>query len=163
MSAVQTYHSAQCICDLGMNDSRLCTWNSCGICSILKSGFESFEFGARSNSGRWFWSAKRSKVEAHFLAGLETGSTPPQILQWRTNLRLLRRRHLIEWWLHVKCICHWRQLNLREASSRCVSTSNPPSDENWMLSRSRTNEESSCRKDLQWSPNTWSCTGNSGV
>jgi hypothetical protein len=52
MSAVQTYHSAQCICDLGMNDSRLCTWTSCGICSILKSGFESFEFGARSNSGR---------------------------------------------------------------------------------------------------------------
>jgi len=53
MSAVQTYHSAQCICDLGINDSRLCTWGSCGICNILKSGFESFEFGTRFNSGRF--------------------------------------------------------------------------------------------------------------
>jgi len=50
---VQTFHSAQCICDLGFNDCRLCTWQSCGICNILKSSFEGFEFGAKSNTGRF--------------------------------------------------------------------------------------------------------------
>lgn len=51
-TVLPTFHSAQCICDLGINDSQLCTWKSCGICNILKTGFEGFEFGLRNNSGR---------------------------------------------------------------------------------------------------------------
>lgn len=53
VSIAQTFHSAQCICDLGINDSRLCTWQSCGICNILKSSFTSFEFGIKSKTGRF--------------------------------------------------------------------------------------------------------------
>ena len=50
---IHTFHGAQCICDLGTSDSSLCNWKSCGICSIIKSSFTAFEFGATSNSGRY--------------------------------------------------------------------------------------------------------------
>jgi len=49
---IETFHSTQCICDLGTNNVRFCTWNSCGICAIIKSGFTAFEFGMKSNTGR---------------------------------------------------------------------------------------------------------------
>ena len=49
---VRTFHGAQCICDLGVGDTSLCKWNSCGICSIIKSSFTRFEFGMSSHSGR---------------------------------------------------------------------------------------------------------------
>lgn len=52
-SQVRTFHGAQCICDLGTADPSLCKWNSCGICSIIKSSFTTFEFGVTSNSGRY--------------------------------------------------------------------------------------------------------------
>jgi len=50
---VFTFRGAQCICDLGVTDASLCDWASCGICSIIKSSFATFEFGATSNSGRF--------------------------------------------------------------------------------------------------------------
>jgi len=50
---VCTFYGAQCICDLGVSDSSLCNWKSCGICSIIKSSFTTFEFGATSNSDRY--------------------------------------------------------------------------------------------------------------
>ena len=52
-SQMRTFHGAQCICDLGVADSSLCNWKSCGICSIVKSSFTTFEFGVTSNSGRY--------------------------------------------------------------------------------------------------------------
>ncbi|KAF9643752.1 hypothetical protein BDM02DRAFT_3122987 [Thelephora ganbajun] len=50
---IQTFYSTQCICDLGTNSTKFCTWQSCGICAIIKSAFAIFEFGAKSNSGRF--------------------------------------------------------------------------------------------------------------
>ncbi|KDQ55584.1 hypothetical protein JAAARDRAFT_133588, partial [Jaapia argillacea MUCL 33604] len=50
---LQTYHSSQCICDLGVNDAILCDWKSCGICNIIKSSFHAFAFGVAQNSGRY--------------------------------------------------------------------------------------------------------------
>ena len=52
-SQIRTFYGAQRICDLGVTDSSLCNWKSCGICSIIKSSFTAFEFGATSNSGRY--------------------------------------------------------------------------------------------------------------
>lgn len=52
-SQIRTFHGAQCICDLGTADPSLCNWKSCGVCSIIKSSFTAFEFGATSNSGRY--------------------------------------------------------------------------------------------------------------
>lgn len=49
---LRTFHSTQCICDIGTINVRFCTWPSCGICAILKSAFTAFEFGVKSNSGR---------------------------------------------------------------------------------------------------------------
>lgn len=51
-SQVRTFHGAQCICDLGVADPSLCSWKSCGICSIIKSSFTTFEFGMTNNIGR---------------------------------------------------------------------------------------------------------------
>jgi len=48
-----TFHGAQCICDLGLSDPSLCNWKSCGICSVIKSSFTTFEFGATNNSDRY--------------------------------------------------------------------------------------------------------------
>ena len=65
---VRSFHSSQCICDLGHKEPILCNFKSCGICLIVKSSFKSFAFGASSNSGRcaescwlkmmkcWWWS-----------------------------------------------------------------------------------------------------------
>jgi len=50
---LQTFHSAQCICDLGTTSTEPCDWPGCGICAILITGFNEFEFGARTNSGRF--------------------------------------------------------------------------------------------------------------
>lgn len=50
---MRTFRGAQCICDLGVTDASLCDWPSCGICSIIKSCFTTFEFGATSNPGRF--------------------------------------------------------------------------------------------------------------
>ena len=50
---LHTFHGAQCICDLGVSNLSFCNWKSCGICSIVKSSFTTFEFGAMSNSGRY--------------------------------------------------------------------------------------------------------------
>lgn len=50
---LHTFRGAQCICDLGVTDSSLCEWKSCGICSIIKSSFTVLEFGATSNLGRY--------------------------------------------------------------------------------------------------------------
>ena len=49
---IQTFHSTQCICDLGTSGVKFCTWQSCGICAIIRSAFNAFEFGVKSNSGR---------------------------------------------------------------------------------------------------------------
>ena len=49
---IQTFHSTQCICDLGTTNTRFCTWRSCGICAIIRSAFTAFEFEVKSNSGR---------------------------------------------------------------------------------------------------------------
>ncbi|CAA7269534.1 unnamed protein product [Cyclocybe aegerita] len=50
---VRSFHSSQCICDLGTKDASLCNFKSCGICSIVKSCFKSFAFGANYNNGRF--------------------------------------------------------------------------------------------------------------
>ncbi|KAI0337035.1 hypothetical protein BDW22DRAFT_1039207 [Trametopsis cervina] len=50
---LRTYHADQCICDFGVDDTVLCSWQSCGICSIIKSSFTSFAFGVKHNDGRY--------------------------------------------------------------------------------------------------------------
>ncbi|PBL03357.1 hypothetical protein ARMGADRAFT_910664 [Armillaria gallica] len=50
---VRTFHSAQCICDLGEKSPEVCQYKSCGICSIIKSSFTAFEFGDPFNNGRF--------------------------------------------------------------------------------------------------------------
>ena len=50
---MRTFHGPHCICDLGVTDASLCDWPSCRICSIIKSCFTTFEFGATSNPGRF--------------------------------------------------------------------------------------------------------------
>ncbi|KAF8808620.1 hypothetical protein BYT27DRAFT_7137078 [Phlegmacium glaucopus] len=50
---IRSFHSSQCICDLGHKEPTLCNFKSCGICSIAKSSFKSFAFGVASNNGRF--------------------------------------------------------------------------------------------------------------
>lgn len=50
---IRTFYGTQCICDLGVADSSLCSWKSCGICSTIKNSFTTLEFGATSNNGRY--------------------------------------------------------------------------------------------------------------
>lgn len=49
---LRTFHSSQCICNLGHLDSKICDTPSCGICSVLKSSFKLFAFGIPHNDGR---------------------------------------------------------------------------------------------------------------
>ncbi|TFK27462.1 hypothetical protein FA15DRAFT_723863 [Coprinopsis marcescibilis] len=53
LAEIRTFHSSQCICDLGYKDSALCSFKSCGICSIVKSSFKSLAFGVPFNKGRF--------------------------------------------------------------------------------------------------------------
>jgi len=50
---LRAYHSCQCICDLGVRGATLCDSPACGICTIVKSSFKSFVFGAPHNTGRF--------------------------------------------------------------------------------------------------------------
>ncbi|KAF8972247.1 hypothetical protein BDZ97DRAFT_1018426 [Flammula alnicola] len=50
---VRSFHSSQCICDLGSKEPTLCNFKSCGICAIVKSSFKSFAFGVSYNNGRF--------------------------------------------------------------------------------------------------------------
>ncbi|KAI0784003.1 hypothetical protein BC629DRAFT_538935 [Irpex lacteus] len=50
---LRTYHAAQCICDFGVNDLALCSWQSCGICAIIRSSFTTFAFDVKHNTGRF--------------------------------------------------------------------------------------------------------------
>lgn len=50
---IRTFHSSQCICDLGVRSSSLCDVLSCGICKAVKSSFKVFAFGVPRNSGRY--------------------------------------------------------------------------------------------------------------
>ncbi|CAL1717324.1 unnamed protein product [Somion occarium] len=50
---IRTYHAAQCICDLGVNNMTFCSWGSCGTCKVLKSAFREFAFGVQCNTGRY--------------------------------------------------------------------------------------------------------------
>ena len=51
---VTTFHSSQCICDLGAKShASLCNIVSCGICSAVKSSFTEFAFGVKKNEGRY--------------------------------------------------------------------------------------------------------------
>ncbi|KJA16180.1 hypothetical protein HYPSUDRAFT_47611 [Hypholoma sublateritium FD-334 SS-4] len=50
---VRSFHSSQCICDLGTRGPILCNFKSCGICCIVRSCFKSLAFGATFNSGRF--------------------------------------------------------------------------------------------------------------
>ncbi|KAF8890342.1 hypothetical protein CPB85DRAFT_1553180 [Mucidula mucida] len=51
--SIFTFHSAQCICNLGTKAPDVCDFKSCGICNIVKSSFHSFEFGIPHNVGRF--------------------------------------------------------------------------------------------------------------
>ncbi|EAU83113.2 hypothetical protein CC1G_11639 [Coprinopsis cinerea okayama7 len=53
LTEIRSFHSSQCICDLGYKDSVLCNFKSCGICCTVKSGFKAFAFGAPFNKGRF--------------------------------------------------------------------------------------------------------------
>ncbi|KAI5120712.1 hypothetical protein M0805_007673 [Coniferiporia weirii] len=49
---IPTFHSSQCVCDLGTKSShQLCEYPSCGLCSAVRSNFTKFAFGAPYNSG----------------------------------------------------------------------------------------------------------------
>jgi len=50
---LRTFHSSQCICDLGVGDAVLCSFKACGICNIVKSSFRAFAFGVTENTGRY--------------------------------------------------------------------------------------------------------------
>ena len=62
---LHTYHSSQCICNLGVKSSTLCDILSCGICQIVKSSFKAFAFGVPSNAGRYAfcYSARRQRLK----------------------------------------------------------------------------------------------------
>lgn len=46
-------YSSQCVCDLGVNGPALCNFQSCGICTAVKSSFSSFAFGEPAHVGRY--------------------------------------------------------------------------------------------------------------
>jgi len=49
-----TFHSSQCVCDLGtQSQQQLCEHTTCGICSIVRSNFTDFGCGAKTNVGRF--------------------------------------------------------------------------------------------------------------
>ncbi|KAJ7081841.1 hypothetical protein B0H15DRAFT_940396 [Mycena belliarum] len=50
---VRTFHSSQCICDLGTKAPTSCDFKSCGICRIVKSSFHELAFGETYNNGRF--------------------------------------------------------------------------------------------------------------
>jgi len=47
-----SFHSSQCVCDLGHLGSEFCTVQSCGICTAVQSSFRSFAFGVQHNTGK---------------------------------------------------------------------------------------------------------------
>lgn len=48
-----TFHSSQCVCDLGtQSQQQLCEHTTCGICSIIRSNFTDFGCGVKNNVGR---------------------------------------------------------------------------------------------------------------
>ncbi|TDL25747.1 hypothetical protein BD410DRAFT_887692 [Rickenella mellea] len=52
MLDISTFHSSQCVCDLGTKSPlSLCDFPSCGICCAVNSGFASFAFGNPHNTG----------------------------------------------------------------------------------------------------------------
>ncbi|KAH7910201.1 hypothetical protein BJ138DRAFT_1088159 [Hygrophoropsis aurantiaca] len=50
---LRTFHASQCICDIGTKGPKLCSWNSCGICNVVRSAFKNIAFGAPYNKGRY--------------------------------------------------------------------------------------------------------------
>jgi len=50
---IRTFHSSQCICDLGVGDPALCNFQACGICTTVKTSFKAFAFGVSQNTGRY--------------------------------------------------------------------------------------------------------------
>jgi len=50
---LRTFHSCQCMCNLGVGDATLCDYRACGICKIVKSSFRAFAFGVTRNTGRY--------------------------------------------------------------------------------------------------------------
>lgn len=53
-SEMTTFHSSQCICDLGTRPNQQpCEYPSCGICCVIRSNFTKFIFGETRNVGRF--------------------------------------------------------------------------------------------------------------
>ncbi|THH08917.1 hypothetical protein EW145_g2387 [Phellinidium pouzarii] len=53
-SEFSTFHSSQCVCDLGTKPSQqLCEYPSCGLCSAVRSNFTKFAFEAPHNVGSY--------------------------------------------------------------------------------------------------------------
>jgi len=53
LKEIRTFHSSQCICDLGSKEAALCNFKACGICNIVKSSFKAFAFAVPYNTGRY--------------------------------------------------------------------------------------------------------------
>lgn len=45
------WFACQCICDVGVKSADLCNFRSCGICMVVKSGFDELAFGQTTNNG----------------------------------------------------------------------------------------------------------------
>jgi len=94
---LHTYHSSQCICNLGVKSSTLCDILSCGICQIVKSSFKAFAFGVPSNAGRYgdgIYSYQNPAKADHFASSCTTSpyrvmiisdvTTAPPTRRWLT-------------------------------------------------------------------------------
>jgi hypothetical protein len=94
---VRSFHSSQCICDLGTKEAVLCSLKSCGICQITKSRFKSFAFGVLYNSGRSVvdWFLKRKPNSPDGKSASETAFIRTGIQLWRISFRHLVYRHPI--------------------------------------------------------------------
>ena len=76
---------------MGTKGTVLCDWHSCGICNIVKSGFERVAFGALGHKGRSVqYVATHCHCKVLNLVPLpldtEMACILPQILRWQTAL-----------------------------------------------------------------------------
>ncbi|KAG8914194.1 hypothetical protein FRC01_004180, partial [Tulasnella sp. 417] len=50
-NTTSAWFGCQCICDVGVKSPDLCNTRSCGICMVIKSGFDELAFGKPTNNG----------------------------------------------------------------------------------------------------------------
>lgn len=92
---VRSFHASQCICDLGTKEAALCSFKSCGICSIVKSSFKTFTFGISHNNGRSVDDHIHKTLRTHISIDSEMEYILIGILLGLIGSRPLAQHHLI--------------------------------------------------------------------